>query len=518
MTSCILTVIKNEHEYLDEWIKYHLDLGIDHIFIFEDIDSESHKEICDKYGDKVSLDNICSILNDDDRKMVLELKITKKRNAQEIYFPKGLTYIQKLNKYDWCFVIDNDEFITFEDKNKNLEEILSLYQGYDAFVMQWKCYGANGLINKPDYDDKGIIDTYTKESSYIGHRIIEWTTKICYNLNRFKEIYFRGNHQPSDVCNWCKTDFSRLRSKIVYDNVFIRHYMTKSWEEYISKRKRGYFMGFARTVDMFFKINPEMLDKREELINKMKQETLVVLPYKKSGSQGNEIKLALNCWKKFCQFKYHFIVIGDFDEQLKNEFSWVEFINCLAIKNKEGQYNAHLDIQNKFKIVSRMYSQIYDGFIYMTDDEYAIKPFDLNDVTRIYYHQKEFIGCEKCPSSFWRHDKWKTRQLLDKEGLSHINYTTHYPYYFEFKKLEEIRRKYNLLEDSYVFDDLYFNYFKHEEPVLDSTIRLGIWDNDIFKNEFQKAVNNPNIKFVCNSVEGWSKELEDELTKITKYS
>jgi hypothetical protein len=34
MTSCILTVIKNEHQYLDEWIKYHIDLGIDHIVKF----------------------------------------------------------------------------------------------------------------------------------------------------------------------------------------------------------------------------------------------------------------------------------------------------------------------------------------------------------------------------------------------------------------------------------------------------------------------------------------------------
>jgi len=28
-------------------------------------------------------------------------------------------------------------------------------------------------------------------------------------------------------------------------------------------------------------------------------------------------------------------------------------------------------------------------------------------------------------------------------------------------------------------------------------------------------VNNPNIKFVCNSAEGWSKELEKELEAIT---
>ena len=71
-----------------------------------------------------------------------------------------------------------------------------------------------------------------------------------------------------------------------------------------------------------------------------------------------------------------------------------------------------------------------------------------------------------------------------------------------------------MLNESYVLEDVYFNYFPHEEPVLDSKIRLGIWSKSIFKNDFQKAIENPGIKFVCNSVDGWSKELEDELWKI----
>ena len=116
----------------------------------------------------------------------------------------------------------------------------------------------------------------------------------------------------------------------------------------------------------------------------------------------------------------------------------------------------------------------------------------------------------------WRHDKWKTRQLLDREKLPHINYATHHPCFFEFKKLKEIREKYNMLEESYVFHDVYFNYFKHEEPILDSTIRLGIWNKRIYDEEFQSALNNPNIKFICNSVEGWSKELENSLEIIVK--
>ena len=244
--------------------------------------------------------------------------------------------------------------------------------------------------------------------------------------------------------------------------------------------------------------------------------SLIILPYIQSRSQGNEIKLCLNGWKKNCLFDYHFVVIGEFDESLKNEFPWVEFISCPSLPKKDGQYNPHLDIQNKFKVVSRMYSQIYDGFIYMTDDKYAIKPFNLDDITKTHYHALEFVGNEKAPKSYWNYDKWKTRQLLDREGLPHINYTTHYPCYFEFKKMEEIRKKYNLLEESYVFDDVYFNYFKHEEPILDNTIRLGVWNKDIFKNEFQKAVDNPNIKFICNSVEGWSEELENNLEIITK--
>ena len=273
-------------------------------------------------------------------------------------------------------------------------------------------------------------------------------------------------------------------------------------------------MGFARTVDMFFRINQDMFPLKQQLLDDLKKETLVVMPYKQSGSQGNEIKITLTGWRRFCHFKYHFIVIGEFDESLKKEFPWVEFIYCPSVPKKEGQYNPHLDIQNKFKVVSMMYSQIYDGFIYITDDEYAVKPFELSDIKRIYYHNTTFFGNEKCPKSYWNYDKWKTRQLLDREGLPHINYTTHYPCYFEFKKMDEIRKKYNMLNESYVFDDVYFNYFEHEEPVLDNEIRLGIWNNYIFKNDFQKAVANPKIKFMCNSVEGWSKELENELIKI----
>ena len=519
MTSCILTVIKNEQEYLDEWISYHLNLGIDHIFIFEDIDSDSHKEICDKYND-VILNSISLILNNDELNKIKDIKSkgiqNHNENPQYIYIKNGLQYLKLLKKYDWCFVIDNDEFITFEKENDKLEDILELYKKYDAFILQWKCYGANGLIHKPDYSNKGIIETYTKEiTGHIPTSTPQSLSKTCYNLNTYQENYFLYTHQPSKYCNFCRTNFSKDRNTPVYDKIFIRHYITKSLEEYLWKKKsRGYFFGKLRTFEAFFNMNPDMNQYKKILLQNVNNKTLIVLPYKQNGAQGKELELALSLWKKFCVFDYHFIVIGKFDDILISKFPWVEFIYCSAKEKIEGQYNQHLDVQYCMEIIMNMYSKMYNGFIWMSDDYYAIKPFTIFNILQIYYHSKEFIGNKKSPTSYWSHDKWKTRQLLDKENLPHYNYTTHYPCYFEFNKLKEIWDKFNMRNESYVLEDIYFNYFKYEKPILDSEIRLGIWNKQIYDNEFQKALDNPNIKFVCNSVEGWSKELENDLEII----
>lgn len=520
MSSCILTVIKNEHDYLDEWIRYHLDLGIGHIFIFEDIDSASHREITDKYVDKVSLNSVSSILSDEELDIVKRFKLVKSRNhndsPQYVYIRNGLLHLKKMCKYNWCFVIDSDEFLTFEDKDDNLERITSLFKCYDAFIMQWECYGANGLVKRPDYKNVGIIDTYTEKiHGYVPTSTPQSLSKTCYNLKTYRDDYFLYTHQPSRYCNFCRTNFKRDRNTPIYDKIYIRHYITKSWEEYVWKKKtRGYFFGKLRTYDAFFSINSDMSIKKDELISQLKDEVLVVMPYKQVGSQGNEIDLSLNGWRKFCNFNYHFVVIGEFDLSLSRKYPWVEFILCPSVHKKENQYNQHLDVQHCMEVVMMKYGDEYNGFIWMVDDNYPIKSFDLNDITVTHYHSSSFVGNEHQPASFWNHDKWKTRQLLDKENLPHINYTTHYPCYFEFNKIKEIWDRYDMRNESYVLEDIYFNYFEHDEPILDSTIRLGIWNKVIFEKNFRDAILNPSIKFVCNSVDGWSDELSISLGSL----
>ena len=523
MKTCILTIIKNEHQYLDEWIQYHLNLGIDTLFIYEDIDSDSHLEITQKYS-QVVLNRVSCLLTEEELHRAVQLKQTPGQNPQPLYIKKGLQYIKNHNPhYDWCFVIDNDEFITLENPEDKIDVLLDRYEAYDAVILSWECYGAGGRVKKPDYTDKGVVATYTdKIQGYVPILAPKSLTKTCYNLNKYCTDLPGYVHQPDAASNCCRTDLSTDRDRRIYKYIYLRHYITKSWEEFVWKRKaRGFlFGGVRRDLDAFFKINPDMRHLRSELLPEPTEdaEVLVILPFIQKRMQGKEIYLTLNSWRKFCRFKYQFVVVGEFDDALRKEFPWVMFIPVKLDFNQADQYGPHLDIQNKINIIRERLQDRYPGFIYMTDDIYAIKPFSLSDILTVHYHSSGFTGTQDAPTNFWTHDKWKTRVLLDREGLPHINYTTHFPFYFDFKKLNALWEKYNMLKESYVLEDVYFNAVEHEAPVLDSDIRLGVWDHKIYYQDFEKAVEDHNIKFVCNSVKGWSKELENALMKIIEIN
>ena len=268
MTSCILTVIKDEHLYLDEFIRYHLNLGIDYIIIAEDIDSKSHKNITDKYNN-VTLYNVLDFFKEDKTKEKIINRKKYKISNQESYLYYGLIYIKNHYNFDWCFVIDIDEFITIDNNYKNVNEVLSLYENYDAVILQWQNYGANGLIYTPDYKQKGIIKYYTECCNFTKIDRPAWfrNVKSVHHLNNYTKNSYNSGHVPNLKTNWCRTDFSQNKKSIIYDNMYIRHYITKSWEEYVNKIKiRGLFNRIHRNYEDFFYLNPDMLNKKEELL------------------------------------------------------------------------------------------------------------------------------------------------------------------------------------------------------------------------------------------------------------
>ena len=63
LTSVICAIIKDETEYLEEWIQYHLEIGFNHIFLYQDRGSDSHKYITDKFKETNEFQEIIQMLN-----------------------------------------------------------------------------------------------------------------------------------------------------------------------------------------------------------------------------------------------------------------------------------------------------------------------------------------------------------------------------------------------------------------------------------------------------------------------
>ena len=272
MNVCICTIIKNEHEYLEDWIRYTLNLGIDKIFIVEDIGSESHASIIEKYSDNIEVLNIPC--NDEN---------TLEYGTRQRYFQaKMFEYVKNLKTYDWCFIMDVDEYITI-DCNMSLKELLKQYENYSELIIYWINYGANSHINKPDYTKvKSYRDYYTKECNYsVIDEKFSFFMKKAINLHKIPDNYTISQHFHS-MATYTKTNFKQGIRIPCYSKMYLSHYVTKSWEEYIWKLLcRGMCCKEHRKTDDFFEMNTDLRCRKEELENMIPS---IIEKYQKNGT------------------------------------------------------------------------------------------------------------------------------------------------------------------------------------------------------------------------------------------
>lgn len=247
MKTVICTQIKDEERYIKEWIDYYLNLGIYHIYLFEDYGSRSHKELLRDYK-QVTVQTVEEF----------GIKNYYTSRTQTEVCRKFFKEAKVNNLCDWILFIDADEFVHLEE-GYTLDKIEELYKDYPALLLSWKNYGASGHIKRPE---GGVVENYTIPGQ-LTETDYQWTKKSLVNVNLctgLKNIHIaegavdvEGNtdeHAPS-----------------VYKKIWINHYFTKSWEDFCERIfERGNMSNNYRTLDNFFKCNPDLAYMDKELI------------------------------------------------------------------------------------------------------------------------------------------------------------------------------------------------------------------------------------------------------------
>lgn len=251
MQSIICAIAKNENAYLYEWATYHLALGFSHIYLYDnnDVDGEQITDVlnADEFIGKITIIDVRG------------QKYIQKRVYNDCY---------RTRAFDWCAFIDIDEFIVLE-KNKNISEFLRNFTYHDAIYLNWKCYGDSGHVS---YKAVDVTKRFTKpwrSNVYYGYIDRAENTHIKSIIKSGFDINWEYNgddwssnpHTPYGLKNICNAQLDQLSvgpfAPICHNVAYIRHYTTKTIEEYAVKVSRqcadcdAMFYSFPK----FFRVN-----------------------------------------------------------------------------------------------------------------------------------------------------------------------------------------------------------------------------------------------------------------------
>ena len=234
---------KKENSYAHEFVIYYKKLGYNHIFIYDnnDINDEKFEDIFSK---ELS-ENFISIIN--------YRGYRGKRNKPQFdaYYD---CYQRNHEKYDWLSFFDFDEFLVLKN-NSNIQQFLNQkkFDICDNIKINWMIYSDNDLIY---YEDKPVQERFTTPlPNNILNKHIKSTIRGHLKINYWKNMLNPHSSIVNVSCcspNGTKIDYnSPYNYHPNHDIAFIKHYETKTIEEYILKVKRG-------RSDIYIKINDEI--------------------------------------------------------------------------------------------------------------------------------------------------------------------------------------------------------------------------------------------------------------------
>ncbi|MBS7563481.1 glycosyltransferase family 2 protein [Mucilaginibacter sp. Bleaf8] len=216
---CICCIIKDENDYLSEWMNYHLKIGVKHFFIY---DNESSIDIADTLK-KLHLQQYATVI-----------PISGKSMQMKAYqhFLKNFKMLSQ-----WAAFIDTDEFIVPKSTKGDLPLFLKDYERYGGLGINWLIFGSSGLINKTNQSQLSSF-TLRSDVTFSTNRHIKsivQTKHVRWIDNPHYVIYKKGYFCVNENLQRVDGPFSDTS----VEKIQINHYYCRSLEEYQEKIKRG---------------------------------------------------------------------------------------------------------------------------------------------------------------------------------------------------------------------------------------------------------------------------------------
>lgn len=213
----VCAIFKNEGRFLKEWIDYHITVGVNHFYLYNNNSDDNYYEILAPYIDKGIVDLI---------------QWPQNHAQMECYRD---CYDNHSSECEWIGFIDIDEFVC-PISSYSIVNFLNKYSNLPSVAIYWKQFGSNGILEH-DFS-KLVIEQYTqcwpKMSTF---------TKMFLNT-KFKHIIESQMHSIRSRIFGIKVPPLNQYGRIIqfgvniskkHSDIQINHYWCKSWDEFQKK-------------------------------------------------------------------------------------------------------------------------------------------------------------------------------------------------------------------------------------------------------------------------------------------
>ncbi|HEX7556790.1 MAG TPA: glycosyltransferase family 92 protein, partial [Leptolinea sp.] len=211
-------IAKDENTYLKEWLDYHILLGVEHFWIYDNDSSTPLEKTIKSYIDKGWA------------------TVNKVQGAGMQVF----AYDHCIQTYghlsQWIGFIDTDEFI-IPSTTDSIPEFLKDYEGFGGLALHCLFFGSSGQQKRPRC---GQVAGYLQRTppSFIRNRLVKsivQPSRVLFPLSPHSFMYSEGNYCVNEAEYRVDDQFFPVH----VSKIQLNHYYTRSQEEMDEKKRRG---------------------------------------------------------------------------------------------------------------------------------------------------------------------------------------------------------------------------------------------------------------------------------------
>ena len=294
MKTLLCCIGRKENAYIREYIEYNKALGFTNICLYDN-NYDGEEDFNDVIGDYIKDGFV--ILKDYRNRKVCQLDA-----YNECYKTYG-------EEYDWIAFFDVDEFM-FINSDKSLHEYLSrdVFKEYDMIHINWLCFGDDDMLKNDGRPLMQRIKKYLDLNQRVDYSIPDnFHIKSIIRGGLPLVMWASTPHTPVNAIKCCNSYGNSCDGKSPFEPydfrlAGLRHYTTKTAEEFANKVKRGFAdanpTSKEKMLKLFFKRNKVTQEKVDLFKEALGIDMSYLLPSVFDGEKNKDIQVFSLCYAK----------------------------------------------------------------------------------------------------------------------------------------------------------------------------------------------------------------------------